>query len=177
MEEVQIFYKAGQEAFERGFYRDAVAYFLQAQAGVDEQSALCGAIQLWLVNAYEANGQRDEARELCHQLSQHGNRDTRVQSHRLLYILEAPKLQLKPEWLTQIPDLNNPTAPKNSLTNRLGTTQTRTASKTSPKSKYEIPPFDPANGDSDADNGFLWIALGVALLTVVGLWWFGQTAA
>ena len=49
-------------------------------------------------------GQREAAIALCRQLGAHPDRTTRKQSQRVLYILEAPKLEHHPEWLTQIPD-------------------------------------------------------------------------
>jgi hypothetical protein len=174
MEEAQAAYEAGQQAFERGLYRESVQYLLQARSIVESQSALGGEIALWLVNAYEANGQREEARALCRQLKSHGNHQTRVQSRRLLYILEAPQLQLKQEWLTQIPDLSNPSPQKASSLVGRSATPTR-AEKTS-KPRYEVKPLDPEEAEISRDNGFLWLALGVSLMTLFGLWWFGHLA-
>lgn len=174
MIEAQAAYEAGQQAFERGLYRDSVQYLLQARSMVESQSALGGAIALWLVNAYEANGQREEARALCRQLKSHGNHQTRVQSRRLLYILEAPQLQLKQEWLTQIPDLNNPTPQKTSSLAGRSTTPTRSQKPAKPR--YEITPLDPEETETPRDNGFLWLALGVSLSIIVGLWWLSDLA-
>jgi hypothetical protein len=174
MEEAQAVYGAGQQAFERGLYRESVQYLLQARSMVESQSALGGAIALWLVNAYEANGQRKEARALCRQLKNHGDHKTRVQGRRLLYILEAPQLQLKQEWLTQIPDLNNPTPQKTNSPAGRSATPAR-ADKTS-KLRYEFTPLDPEEDETPKDNGFLWLALGVSLITILGLLWFGRLA-
>jgi hypothetical protein len=43
---------------------------------------------------------------LCETLTRNPDLDVRKQGKRLLYILKAPRLQLKPEWQTQIPDLS-----------------------------------------------------------------------
>jgi hypothetical protein len=174
MEEAQVAYSTGQEAFERGLYRESVEYLLKARSLVESQSALGGAIALWLVNAHEANGQREEARALCRQLNRHGDHKIRVQSRRLLYILEAPKLQLKQEWLTQIPDLSNPSAQKNS--SLMGRSSKTARSAQPPKPKYEIS-LDPDEPEASKDNGFLWLALGVSAFTIAGLWWFGYLAS
>jgi hypothetical protein len=174
MEEAQAAYGAGQQAFERGLYRESVQYLLQARSMVESQSALGGAIALWLVNAYEANGQREEARALCRQLKSHGDHQTRVQSRRLLYILEAPQLQLKQEWLTQIPDLNNPTLQKTS--SRVGRSVTQTQADKTSKPKYEFTLLDSEEDKLPRDNGFLWLALGVSLMTILGLLWLGRLA-
>jgi hypothetical protein len=170
MEEAQAAYGAGQQAFERGLYRESVQYLLQARSMVESQSALGGAIALWLVNAYEANGQREEARALCRQLKSHGDHQTRVQSRRLLYILEAPQLQLKQEWLTQIPDLNNPTLQKTS--SRVGRSAIPTQTDKTSKSKYEFT-LD-LEDETSRDNGFLWLALAVSLMTILGLLWLSR---
>lgn len=173
MEEAQAAYGAGQQAFERGLYLESVQYLLQARSMVESQSALGGAIALWLVNAYEANGQREEARALCRQLKSHAEHQTRVQSRRLLYILEAPQLRLKQEWLTQIPDLNNPTTPQKT-TSLIGRASDKSPAEKTPKPKYEISPLDPEDVEASRDNGFLWIAFGFSLVTILGLWWFAH---
>jgi tetratricopeptide (TPR) repeat protein len=165
--EAMLAYVTGQAAFERGQYREATDSFQQALKLSQANSALGGAIQIWLVTAYDAAGQREEALDLCRQLRTHGDYDTRQQSKRLLYILEAPKLQSRPEWLTQIPDLGqaeaNPDRP-------IGRTRQTTAQPFAPKG---IEPFEPI--DPKESRGFLGLALGVSALVLFALWWMGQT--
>lgn len=164
-----VTYAQGREAFEHGYYREAVEELLKAIALVHPQSRLGGEIQIWLVTAYEAAGQQEEAISLCRQLQHHPHLETRKQSKRLLYILEAPKLQKKAEWLTQIPDLSN--VNEQDLTERLGI-GTYTAS--TPKSPSLYPePIDLDKVDT-RDNNFVWVALGLLLL-FLGAWvWWGQ---
>jgi tetratricopeptide (TPR) repeat protein len=97
---------AGQLAFERGNYRAAVTAFEQAVKLANPNTRLGGDISLWLVNAYAAANLPDKAIALCEVLTRHPHWDTRKQSKRLLYILKAPKLKLKAEWQTRIPDLS-----------------------------------------------------------------------
>ena len=160
-------YQRGQSSFERGQYREAVDHFRQAQSRVEDASALGGEIQLWLVMAYDAVGERDAAIALCRQLGTHPDRTTRKQSQRVLYILEAPKLKLRPEWLTQIPDLSD-VSDRNS-TPHLGnaTLSKRTASIRSPK------PLDPVdlNQVNTQENGFVGVALAAIVLLLGTLWW------
>jgi TPR repeat protein len=55
-------YAYGQEAFERGNYRESVEYFEQAVDLARAATPLGGEIQTWLVNAYNAVGRSDR----CH---------------------------------------------------------------------------------------------------------------
>ncbi|WP_404786034.1 hypothetical protein [Altericista sp. CCNU0014] len=163
-------YSTGQMAFERGLYRESIDWFDRALALIPKQSVLGGAIQLWLVTAYDAAGQGEDALTLCRQLSSHANLETRQQSKRLLYILEAPKLQTRPEWLTQIPDLNQPAATgRYSAAGQLG--QPATPKPTEPKS-ITTEPFEPI--DPKESSGFLGVALGLSGAILLGLWWLSQ---
>lgn len=164
--DAMLAYAMGQAAFERGQYREATDAFQRALRLSQANSALGGAIQIWLVTAYDAAGQRDEALELCRQLRTHGDRDTRQQSKRLLYILEAPKLQSRPEWLTQIPDLGQAEANHGS---QMGRTRPPSVQASAPK---EIQPFEPI--DPKESRGFLGLALGISALLLLALWWMGQ---
>ena len=124
---------------------------------------------MWLVMAYEAAGQRNEAIALCRQLGRHPDIETRKQSKRLLYILEAPKLERRPEWLTQIPDLGatDPSQPQS----RRGSTTT--SSNRSSQKQPEPEPLDLSQVNTQ-DNRFIWIALIAAGLTLGGLAWFSH---
>jgi tetratricopeptide (TPR) repeat protein len=160
-------YGAGQAAFERGNYREATDLLQKALTLTSANSALGGAIQIWLVTAYDALDKRDEALSLCRKLKTHGDYDTRQQAKRLIYILEAPKLQSRPEWLTQIPDLSQPTANVNALAGRSG----KGTAKKEPEPKGVVP-FDPI--DPKDSRGFLGLALGVSGVVLLLLWWFAQ---
>ncbi|MEG4583758.1 tetratricopeptide repeat protein [Microcoleus sp. MOSTC5] len=105
LEIVQTEYQAGQVAFESGRYAEAVQSLETATGLVDRNSRLGGEVQMWLVTAYEASGNTEKAIELCRKLTRHPRQETRQQAKRLLFILEAPKLTIPPEWMVKIPDL------------------------------------------------------------------------
>ncbi len=168
----QTAYQNGQASFERGDYRQSVQCLEQSLAALDPSSKLGGEVQIWLVMAYEAAGLRSEAIALCQKMSRHPHYDTRLQSKRLLYILEAPKLKIDPAWLTEIPDLSGVV---DNGENKWGTskfTPTVTAKPVPEKPKFVlIDPIDPSQVKTQ-DHLFLWLALGIGLLaigTLIGL--------
>ncbi len=167
----QTNYKAAKVAFERGDYRKSVNLLEDAAARVNPNSSLGGEVQIWLVTAYEAAGLRQAALDLCKQLTDHPNLKTRKQGRRLLYIMEAPKLQTRPEWVTQIPDLAALTDGESR--SRLNTPGGR-VSRRSPAAKPQNPfePVDLSNVNTE-DNRFVWVALGAALVILVSLFWLG----
>ncbi len=160
-----IAYQAGQSLFEHGRYREAVELLCQANDLGAHNSRLGGEIQMWLVTAYEAAGQRQEALTLCRQLKTHPFAETRKQSKRLLYILEAPKLELRPEWLTKIPDLEQVAERQSNSP----ITARPLARPPEPKRVIQ-PPADPTQVET-RDNGFVWFALGIIVLTLGSLFW------
>ena len=160
-------YQSGQIAFERGEYRQAVSYLLAAVAQVQPNTRIGGEVQVWLVTAFEAAGQIPEAKALCQKLSNHPNLDTRQASKRLLYIMQAPELTKRDDWLTQIPDLSHlEDAQGNSGVNR-----TPTVSAPPPPRSLEerYPPVDLSQVNTK-ENGFISIALILTMITLVGLW-------
>jgi tetratricopeptide (TPR) repeat protein len=165
--EAKAAYSTGQAAFERGLYRDSMDWFEKALSLTSGQSALGGEIQICQVTAYDAAGQNEAAITLCRKLSTHSNLETRQQSKRLLYILEAPKLQTRPEWLTQIPDLDPPSGAtrRYSAVGQPGSS----ASKSKEPKSITAEPFEPI--DPKESRGFLGIALGVSGVILLGLWW------
>jgi tetratricopeptide (TPR) repeat protein len=162
-------YQQGQLSFERGDYRQSVQCLEQSLARLDPSSKLGGEVQIWLVMAYEAAGLRTEAIALCQKISRHPHHDTRLQSKRLLYILEAPKLKVDPAWLTQIPDLSGVV---DNGQNKWGTskfTPPITAKSAPEKPKFTlIEPIDTSQVKTQ-DNLFLWLALSLGILVIGGL--------
>ena len=160
-------YQAGQIAFERGEYREAVTYFLAAIADVQPNTKIGGEIQLWLATAYEADGQIPEAKALCQKLSNHPNLDTRQASKRMLYIMQAPELARRDEWSIKIPDLTHiEDAEGNLAVNNTPVLP----SKAKAKSLDEIyAPVDLSQVTTQ-DNGFIYVALVLTIVTVLGLW-------
>lgn len=156
--------KLGQIAFDRGRYKKAIAHFQAALAQANPMGSLGGEIQLWLVNAYIAAGDQSTGVALCRKLTRHPDLETQRQSKRLLYILEAPELEMKPEWVTKIPDLSSleddaikryPQRPKRSRR---------------PSKKPEPEPVDLKEVNT-AENQFFWVALLATILTLGGVVW------
>ncbi len=164
-------YQAGKTAFERGDYQQAVKYLERSNALVEPGSKLGGEMQIWLVTAYEAAGQRMEALNLCRKASKHPDLTTRKQGRRLLYILEAPRLKTRPEWLTEIPDLG--TIEKNESDRDFG--RSKFAPTAPPKRIEKKRPVVPEEIDpsqvNTKENAFIWVALGVGIAIVAGLVW------
>jgi hypothetical protein len=160
-------YQSGQIAFERGEYRQAVGYFVAAIAQVPPNTQIGGEVQIWLATAFEATGQISEAKALCHKLSNHPNLDTRQASKRMLYIMQAPELTRRDEWLIKIPDLTHiEDAEGNFAVNNTPTLP----SKAKERSLDEIyAPVDLSQINTQ-DNGFISISLILTILTLVGLW-------
>ena len=162
-------YALGQQYFERGSYREAVACFEKAVALAHAMTPLGGEIQTWLANAYSAVGRSEEAIALCEKISRHPDCDTRKQGKRLLYILKAPKLQMRPEWNTQIPDL---AAIAEAGEDNSGYSYPKPAKRKKPKQSE--PDFDQPIDWSQIntqDNAFLWVALVGVALVLAGVAW------
>lgn len=161
-------YQSGKAAFERGDYRQSVQCLEKAVNLTNRNSRLGGEIQIWLVTAYEAAEQREEAIALCEQLTRHPDLDTRKQGSQLLYILRAPRLKTRPEWLTQIPDL---AALETSDRNTKGAYTPPT--QRSARAKSVEPNLDPIDLSqvNTKDNRFIGIALiAIALIVTYLLW-------
>jgi len=165
---VQAAYQVGQAAFERGDYRRSVIALETACAEVNRSSRLGGEVQTWLVTAYEAAGQRTEAIALCRALSQHPDLETRQQARQLLYILEAPQLKTRPEWLTQIPDLTV-LADSNASDRRAASTSV-SKPPPPPKPAFQLEPINAEPNTIQTDR-CVWVALVAAMLVLVGLTW------
>lgn len=167
IEIVKAQYQAGKAAFERGQYRLAVEHLEKASALVARNSRLGGEVQIWLVTAYEAAGQRQEAIALCEQLKRHPHPEISKQGRRLLYIMQAPELKRPAEWMTQIPDLGAVSDNNSQLRLASGTTSSKRSLP-----KQPIPEPVDLSQVNTRDNRFTWMALIVIGLTVAGLiWW------
>ncbi|MDX2215416.1 MAG: hypothetical protein SFY66_19290 [Oculatellaceae cyanobacterium bins.114] len=168
LELVKAHYQSGKAAFERGAYRQSVQALEKAASLVNRTSRLGGEIQIWLVTAYEAAEQREEAIALCEKLTRHPDHDTRKQGSRLLYILKAPRLKTRPEWLTQIPDL---AALDISERDTKGAyTPAKRPPRPRPSVEPNLEPIDLSQVNTK-DNRFIWVAL-IAIALIFGslLW-------
>lgn len=165
---VKTEYQAGLATFERGQYRQAVQHLEKASALVNRNSRLGGEVQLWLVNAYEAAGQRQEAIALCEQLKRHPHYEINKQGRRLLYILQAPQLQRPAEWMTQIPDLG--TMSDNESQIKLSLRSDNRQRSPQPEPTREIEDLSKIN---TKDNRFTLVALFATALILGALIWWG----
>ncbi|MCU0566366.1 MAG: hypothetical protein MUF49_07195 [Oculatellaceae cyanobacterium Prado106] len=164
------YFLSGKSAFERGQYRQSVEQLEKAVNLAGQNSKLGGEVQIWLVNAYQAAGQNLEAIALCEKLGAHPDLKTRKQSRRMIYILKAPKLKLKEEWMTKIPDLSNLDDPEGRPKGASQYVPVRTEASRK-RSQPEPEPIDLSQVNTK-DNDFVWIALGIVVLTLGGLIWF-----
>jgi hypothetical protein len=160
-------YQAGKSAFERGEYRLAVSHLLVAVTQVQSNTRAGGEVQVWLVTALEANGQISEATALCQKLLSHPNLETRQATKRLFYIMQAPALLRRDEWLTKIPDLTH-------LEDREGNAGINYQPTPLPKPKVRsleerYAPIDLSQVETK-DNNFSSIALILTIVTLFGLW-------
>ncbi|MEL6221077.1 MAG: hypothetical protein AAFQ57_02780 [Cyanobacteria bacterium J06626_14] len=168
---IQNYLQAGKVAFERGAYRQAVDALEKANALVNRTSRLGGEVQFWLVTAYQANGQTEEAIALCRSVSRHPDYETAKQGKRLLYILEAPKLKTRPEWITQIPDLGElEESEESTLMSKYAASRSGSSRRSRSRPMPPPKPIDLSQVDT-RDNGFVWIALALTVLTLGSLIW------
>jgi hypothetical protein len=169
LEIIEKAYQAGCVAFESGQYAQSVRQLEIACGLVDRNSRLGSEISMWLVTAYEAAGQNTDAIELCKQLTRHPRWETRQQAKRLLYILEAPKLNSRPEWLVQIPDLATLDQNQN---NAFNVSPNSTVNSSEKKKEWiDLKPVDSTQVNTK-ENSFLWVALVGLTLTIIGLMFF-----
>jgi hypothetical protein len=166
-------FQSGQIAFERGEYRQSVSCLLAALAQVQPNTKIGGEVQVWLATAYEATGQIPEAKALCQKLSSHPNLDTRQASKRMLYIMQAPELTRRDEWLIKIPDLSQ-------IEDAEGNAPVNNMPILPPKAKVKVKSLDEIYAPVDLsqvntkDNGFVSIALILTIAILIGLWLTAQ---
>jgi len=168
LELARIRYETAKEVFERGQYRATITLLEEASQLVDRDTPLGGEVQIWLVTAYQAVGDLKVAIALCRQLSRHPNIKTRQQSRRLLAILEAPRLSLRPDWKVNIPDLSN--LDESQAIDRKGSSALRPSKPRKPRPLPPPPPIDPSQIDT-RENNFIWVALLGSLFILSSFLW------
>jgi tetratricopeptide (TPR) repeat protein len=164
IQQAEAQFAAGQLAFERGRYRDAIEAFEAGVALADASSLLGGSIQLWLMNAYSAAGRQSDAIASGQALAHHPDRDIRKQSQRVLEILQAPQLQRRADWLTPIPDLSELDRDRSAVTTAYQPPKSPSTPSPNPSTNEDL------NAMNTRENGFLWIALGLVAITLSGIW-------
>jgi tetratricopeptide (TPR) repeat protein len=163
----QALYHTGKLAFERGRYRQSIEALEAALTLLPPTNRLAGEAQIWLVTAYQAAGQTQDAIALCQSLQQHPSLTIRSSAKRLLEILKAPVLKRPKEWMTEIPDLANMDASRQDNRYVAPKKRDRAAKEPNPDDYVDLAQVD------TSDNGFVWLALGVGLLVLGSLWFFG----
>lgn len=161
-EQFQQKYQAGKQAMEMGRYRLSIENLEAAKNLVATNSRRGGEAQIWLVTAYQAANQIEQAIALAQELITHPDAQTREQAQRILYIMKAPKLERLKEWMSEIPDLAQA---------EQGASRYVAAKKQSAKPseiKLEYPETTPTE---TKDNQFVWFALGLIILIIGSLFW------
>jgi tetratricopeptide (TPR) repeat protein len=161
-EQFQQKYQAGKQAMETGQYRLSIDNLEAAKALVSPNSRRGGEAQIWLVTAYQAANQIDQAIALAQELITHPDTQTREQAQRILYIMKAPKLERPKEWMSEIPDL----AQTEQGASRYVTAKKQSATPSEIKLEYSQ-----TTPTEIKDNQFVWFALGLIILIIVSLAW------
>ena len=162
-EKLQAEYRAGRSALERGQYRTSVQHLEAASKLAAPGSRIGGEVQMWLVSAYQAAGQQNQALALCQKLTVYPHSEIRKQSKQLLYIMEAPQLNRPKEWMVEIPDLS--TLEISDPKDRRGSNPARSQSTQIQEDAFDLP-----SGETK-DNQFIWVALLALLLALGSLIW------
>lgn len=154
-------FQLGQDAFERGKYRESLTFLAAALDQVLPNSQLGGEVQLWMVNAHQAAGESDAAIVRCEQLAKHPFPQISKTARDLLYILKAPVLNRPKEWLSEIPDLANLEDSER---------RDRYIQAQAQKESGAIAPEDSEPVLTEPqENPFILIVLGVLLLILIGV--------
>jgi outer membrane protein assembly factor BamD (BamD/ComL family) len=161
-EQFQQKYQAGQQAMETGQYRLSIENLEAAKDLVAPNSRRGGEAQIWLVTAYQAANQIEQAIALAQELITHPDTQTREQAQRILYIMKAPKLERPKEWMSEIPDLAqaDQSAPRYVAAKKQSTTPSEI--------KLEYSQTTPTE---TKDNQFIWFALVLIILIIGSLAW------
>ena len=161
-QQFQDYYDKGKIALERGNYRISTENLVKAVELIGAGSLLGGEVQIWLVTAYQAAGQLENAIALCEKLTVHPHFKIRDQASDVLYIMKAPRLERPPEWMVEIPDLaTTETSNPQYLT-------TKPTKRNKIRRDRVVPEVDLSQVDTK-DNQFIGIALIVVVLTLGSL--------
>lgn len=155
----KLLYAEGKEALERGKYKLSVEKLQEAIALLPDNTFADGEAKILLVTAYQAAGEIKEATALCRSLTAYPHPVISSQAKRILYIIEAPQLQRPKEWMSEIPDLSDATEAESvSFSNKSTKSESMTASEPNLADTIKEQP----------DNRFVWAALGLILLIILG---------
>ncbi len=158
-------YQTGIADFERGNYQAAVKQLEQARTLVPAQTSRGGEIQIWLANAYDAIGNSEQALALCRSLAKHPDQEVRKSACYVLGIISAPKLKKPEDAISAIPNLKN-LDPSN---NQIGGARSK-PSKASDRQDFQEETLSSPLTDPTSNNQFLWIAMAIALISLLSFW-------
>jgi hypothetical protein len=161
-EKFQQKYQAGKQAMEMGQYRLSIDNLEAAKDLVAPNSRKGGEAQIWLVTAYQAANQIEQAIALAQELITHPDTQTREQAQRILYIMKAPKLERPKEWMSEIPDL----AQADQGASRYVAAKKKSVTPSEIKLEYSA-----AKPTEAKDNQFIWFALSLIGLIIGSLVW------
>ncbi|MEL6442370.1 MAG: tetratricopeptide repeat protein [Cyanobacteria bacterium J06621_8] len=164
-EKFQQKYLAGKQALERGQYRLSIECLEAAKELTAPNSRRGGEAQIWLLSAYQAANQLEQAIALAQELCTHPDGQTREQAQRILYIINAPRLERPKEWMTEIPDLSSADSD--------GSRYVAAKNKPTNSSSVSTAVTEERSTASAADNQFIWFALILVGLILGSLLWFG----
>jgi len=100
-------YESAQQQYERGSYRRTLELTEEALNNLRRASLEGGRVLIFKAMALDALGRETEAAEVYKDLESHPLTTIRKQAEELLYILEAPRLQISPDERVSIPDMSN----------------------------------------------------------------------
>ncbi|MBE9045410.1 outer membrane protein assembly factor BamD [Pleurocapsales cyanobacterium LEGE 10410] len=158
-------YQAGKKALERGQYRLSIENLEAAKELVASNSRQGGEAQIWLVTAYQAANQIEQAIALCQELVTHPNTQTREQAQRILYIIKAPVLERPKEWMSEIPDLADA---------EQGASRYVAAKKKLVQNTPQLEEDLDSSPTDAQDNQFVWFALVLVLVILGSLVWLSR---
>ncbi len=161
-EKLQVEFQAGKKALERGEYRLSIKHLETASKLSRFGTRLGGEVGIWLMSAYQAANQMEQAIALGQKLAKHPFQEVAQQSRRLLYIIQAPQLVRPREWMSEIPDLTN--LEESQPQDRRGSGLSKSRHKLK-----ESQPLDLSEVNTQ-DNQFIWLALVTIIVIFGGLW-------
>ena len=101
-------FKNGKVFYERGMYKESTQAFEEALVREGALSPLGGEIQMWLALGYSALGNEKKCIDVYRFLEDnHPVPSIRKQAASLRYIMEAPKIALRPEEKVSIPVMDD----------------------------------------------------------------------
>jgi len=100
---VDGFFALGRELFSRGRYAESVTHLRKAVSFLGAGSRVGGQIELWMAQALDAAGDKNQAKKVFAKLTMHPDNDVRRVAEELLFIINAPTLALPDDAFIKIP--------------------------------------------------------------------------